>query len=79
MACYKLCYVPARMEPAPRRTFEPAWAGALLVAGVAFGIGVGALLGWAIGHAKYGVLGGAVVGVPLGIVAVYWQYRDVFS
>ena len=38
------------MEPAPRPSFDPVWAGAILVSGVAFGIGVGALIGWAIGY-----------------------------
>jgi hypothetical protein len=67
------------MEPAPRPSFDPVWAGALLVAGVALGIGLGALIGWGVGHVAYGVLGGAVVGVPLGVVGVYWQYRGAFS
>ena len=67
------------MEPASRPSFDPVWAGAILISGVALGIGIGALLGWGIGHVAYGVLGGAVVGVPLGVAAVYWQYRGVFS
>jgi len=66
------------MEGAPRQTFEPAGAGALLAATTALGIGLGALIGWAAGEVKYGVLVGAVVGVPAGIAAVYRRYRDAF-
>ena len=63
----------ARMQPA-RQTFDPAGAGALLVTGTAAGIGGGALIGWATGSMAYGLLAGAAVGVPLGIVAVYRRY-----
>jgi hypothetical protein len=63
----------AQMEPA-RQTFDPAGAGALLVTGTAAGIAGGALIGWASGSTGYGILIGAVVGVPLGIGAVYHRY-----
>jgi hypothetical protein len=62
----------AQMEPA--RQFDPAGAGALLVTGTAAGIGGGAVIGWASGSLAYGLLGGAAVGVPLGIYAVYRRY-----
>jgi F0F1-type ATP synthase assembly protein I len=62
------------MEPA-RQTFDPAGAGDLLITGTAVGIGAGALIGWAAGSVPYGILAGAVVGVPLGIVSVYRRYR----
>ena len=39
-------------------------------------VGVGALIGWAAGSVGIGILGGAVVGVPAGIFAVYYRYRD---
>jgi hypothetical protein len=64
------------MEPA-RQSFEPAGAGALLVATTAAGIGVGALVGWAAGSVGLGALGGAVVGIPAGVFAVYHRYRGV--
>ena len=67
----------AQMEPA-RQTFDPAGAGALLVTGTAAGIAGGALIGWAAGSVSYGLLGGAVVGVPLGVAAVYHRYKDTF-
>jgi len=61
-----------------QQTFDPAGAGALLVAGTALGIGAGALIGWAAGSTAYGLLGGAVAGVPLGVLAVYRRYKDTF-
>jgi F0F1-type ATP synthase assembly protein I len=64
----------AQMEPA-RQTFDPAGAGALLITGTAIGIGAGALIGWAAGSVPYGLLVGAVAGVPAGVVAVYRRYR----
>jgi hypothetical protein len=67
------------MEPASRQQFEPAGAGALLVSATALGIGAGALVGWAAGSVGYGVLGGAAVGVPAGVVAVYARYRGAFK
>ena len=51
----------------------------LLASATAASIGVGALVGWAAGHLAYGILGGAIAGVPLGVAGVYWQYRGAFS
>src|SRR6476646_5720269 len=68
----------AVMEPS-RPTFEPAGAGMLLSATTAASVGLGALVGWAAGSVGYGILGGAVVGVPAGIVAVYFRYRESLS
>jgi hypothetical protein len=48
----------------------------LLIMGTALGIGAGALIGWAAGSLAYGLLGGAVAGVPLGVIAVYRRYKD---
>jgi hypothetical protein len=48
----------------------------LLSATTAASVGIGALVGWAVG---YGILGGAIVGVPAGIVAVYFRYREALS
>jgi F0F1-type ATP synthase assembly protein I len=66
------------MEPASRQSFEPAGAGAVLAGTTAAGVGVGALIGWAVGSVGLGILGGAVLGVPAGIVAVYFRYRGAF-
>jgi hypothetical protein len=67
------------MEPESRPTFQPAGAGALLIGGTAAGVGVGALVGWAAGAPGLGALGGAVVGIPLGVYAVYRRYRGFFT
>jgi len=68
----------APMEPSPRASFEPAGAGALLGGVTAAGVGVGALVGWAAGSVGLGILGGAFVGIPASIFAVYRRYRDSF-
>ena len=60
-----------------RATFEPAGAGAVLLGGIGVGVGAGALIGWAAGSVGYGILGGAVAGVPIGVFAVYRRYRGV--
>jgi len=67
------------MEPNPRPTFQPAGAGMLLAATTTASVGVGALIGWVAGSVGYGILGGAVVGVPAGITAVYFRYREALS
>ena len=67
------------MEPSPRPAFNPAGAGGLLAAATAASIGVGSLVGWAAGNWSYGALGGAVVGVPAGVAAVYKTYGDAFK
>lgn len=69
----------AEMEPAPRQSFDPAGAGAVLVGTTAGTIGVGALVGWAAGSWTLGALVGAVLGIPAGIFAVYRRYRDALS
>jgi hypothetical protein len=66
------------MQPAPRQTFQPAAAGALLASVTATSVGIGALLGWAAGSVGLGVLGGAVVGIPAGVASVYFRYRGAF-
>ncbi len=66
------------MEPLSRPTLSPAGAGGVLLGTTAAGIGVGALIGWAAGSVSYGLLGGAIAGVPAGVLAVYTRYRDVF-
>jgi hypothetical protein len=41
-------------------------------------VGAGALVGWAAGSVGLGILGGAFVGVPAGVFAVYRRYRNAF-
>lgn len=69
----------AAMEGSPRPTFQPAGAGMLLAATTVASIGAGALVGWAAGSIGYGIVGGAIVGVPAGVTAVYFRYRDALS
>jgi hypothetical protein len=51
----------------------------LLAATTVASIGAGALVGWAAGSVGYGILGGAIIGVPAGVTAVYFRYRDALS
>ena len=67
------------MEPRSRSSFPPAAAGALLATATMAGVGVGALIGWAVGSWTLGALAGAVAGIPLGVFAVYYRYRGAFS
>ena len=67
------------MEPAPRSSFQPAGAGALLLAATAVCGGVGAAIGALVGSAGLGMLGGVAVGIPAGTFAVYRRYRGAFS
>lgn len=62
------------MEPSSSQ-FQPAGAGALLAGTTVAGVGVGALLGWAVGSTGLGALGGAVLGIPAGVFVVYRRYR----
>jgi hypothetical protein len=63
------------MEQSSRPTFHPAGAGTLLASVTAGCAGAGALVGWAAGSIGYGLLAGAIVGVPAGVGAVYYRYR----
>ena len=65
----------AAMEPS-RPAFHPAGAGTLLAGTTAACIGCGALVGWAAGGVGYGMLAGAMIGVPAGVGAVYVRYKD---
>ena len=69
---------PAMQAASPRQTFDPAGAGAVLFTGTGLCMGAGALIGWAVGATGLGVLVGAIVGVPAGVVAVYRRYRNSF-
>lgn len=66
------------MEPSTRPSFQPVGAGALLAGTTVAGLGIGALIGWGAGSWPLGALGGAVVGVPAGVAAVYYRYREAF-
>ena len=68
----------ARMEHTSRPTMHPAGAGTLLAAITAGCILVGGLIGWVVGEVGYGLLIGAIVGIPAGVLAVYLRYRESF-
>ncbi|MGH3144089.1 MAG: hypothetical protein ACRDO9_13315 [Gaiellales bacterium] len=63
------------MEPS-RPALHPAGAGTLLAVTTAACIGGGALVGWAAGSVGYGMLVGAMIGVPAGVGAVYLKYKE---
>ena len=71
------------MTPIPNVTtqadFGPLGAGALLVSVLALCLGAGALIGWVAGSAGYGIVAGALLGVPAAIFAVYRRYRGYFA
>jgi hypothetical protein len=66
------------MEPSPRQSFEPAGAGALLLATGGATTGAGAFIGWIFGNATLGAIAGLCVGIPAGVFAVYRRYRGYF-
>jgi hypothetical protein len=55
-------------------SFDPAGAGGVLLTALIVCIGLGLLVGWAVGAAGLGALVGAVVGILAGIGAVYKRY-----
>jgi len=67
------------MEPAAPRSFPPVEAGTLLILVTLLGVGAGALIGWAAGSFGAGLIVGAVIGLPAGVIAVYRRYRGYFS
>jgi F0F1-type ATP synthase assembly protein I len=82
LRCHKLRFAllcSSRMDPGSRQTFEPAGAGGILIAVTAASIAVGALIGWAAGSLGLGCLGGAMIGIPAGVYAVYRRYRGALS
>jgi F0F1-type ATP synthase assembly protein I len=67
------------MEPVAPRSFPPVEAGTLLILVTLLGVGAGALIGWAVGSFGPGLIVGAVIGLPAGVIAVYRRYRGYFS
>jgi F0F1-type ATP synthase assembly protein I len=66
------------LRSSPSEQFQPAGAGALLIATICAAVGIGLLVGWLAGSPAYGALGGALVGIPAGVFAVYRRYRGAF-
>jgi hypothetical protein len=67
------------LQASERSSFQPAEAGAVLIAAVGMCGGAGAIIGWAAGSAALGALGGVVAGIPIGVVTVYRRYRGYFT
>jgi hypothetical protein len=67
-----------RAVTAGRTSLDPLGAGALLVAVLLALIGIGALVGLALGSVGVGVALGALLGMPAGVAAVYRRYRNEF-
>jgi F0F1-type ATP synthase assembly protein I len=68
----------AAMEHTSRPSMHPAGAGMLLASVTVACIGVCGLIGWLAGGIGYGLLIGAIIGIPAGVLAVYLRYRDSF-
>ena len=67
---------PGRKDDAASVGLESKGAGTLLAGTTAACIGCGALVGWAAGSVGYGMLAGAMIGIPAGVGAVYVKYKD---
>jgi hypothetical protein len=65
------------MEPTSRPNLQLAGAGGVLFGFTAACILIGALLGWAAGSLGYGIVFGAVIGIPVGVGVTIWKYRNV--
>ena len=66
----------AAVDP-QRPTFSLAGAGSVLIGFTAACIVAGTLNGWAVGSADYGLVFGAVVGIPVGVAATVIKYRNI--
>ena len=64
------------MEPAPRQNFSLAGAGGTLIGMTAAVMVLATLVGWVLRSWTWGLLVGAIVGIPVGIAAVIKQYGN---
>jgi hypothetical protein len=67
------------MQADPRSSFQPVEAGAILAGTTGACAGGGALIGWSLGSAGLGVLGGVIVGIPVSVYTVYRRFKGFFS
>jgi hypothetical protein len=67
------------MQADTRASFQPVEAGTILAGATGACAGGGALIGWGFGSAGLGVLGGVIVGIPVGVYAVYRRFKGLFS
>ena len=64
----------ALMEPRPTSNLSLAGAGSVLIGTTAAVIGIGILIGWALGSTDWGFLVGAILGLPVGVFMTYKRY-----
>lgn len=64
----------ALMEPRPTPNLSLAGAGSVLIGTTAAVIGIGILIGWALGSLAWGFLVGAILGIPVGVFMTYKRY-----
>lgn len=67
------------MQADHRSSFQPVEAGAILAGTTGACAGGGALIGWGFGSTGLGVLGGVIVGIPMGVFTVYRRFKGFFS
>ena len=67
------------MRAAAHEPFPPIEAGILLISVTVAVIAVCTLVGWIAGAAGTGLVVGVVLGIPVGIFAVYRRYRGYFA
>jgi F0F1-type ATP synthase assembly protein I len=60
----------------PRPSVQLAGAGGTLIGMTAACAVIGAVAGWALGSWPLGLMVGVVIGIPVGIFAVYRRYRE---
>ena len=65
------------MEPSPRPSFNLAGAGGTLIGMTCATMVLCTLIGWAFGSWSWGLLVGAILGIPVGIAIVIRQYGNV--
>jgi F0F1-type ATP synthase assembly protein I len=65
------------MEPAPRPSFSLAGAGGTLVGTTAAVMVLCTLVGWAFGSWDWGLIVGAILGIPVAVAFVIRRYGNV--
>jgi F0F1-type ATP synthase assembly protein I len=64
----------APMERQPTPKLSLAGAGSVLIGTTSAVIGLGILIGWLAGSTDWGFLGGAILGLPIGVFMTYKRY-----
>ncbi len=64
----------ALMEPRPTPNLSLAGGGSVLIGTTAAVIAVGIAIGWLAGSIAWGFLGGAILGLPIGVFMTYKRF-----